>query len=50
MLTVAEEQIDPVPRADLSLIQAIARIDERLVAMLTLDSLAESTTELNVAA
>jgi purine-binding chemotaxis protein CheW len=34
VLTVSEEQIEPVPGADMTLIEAIAKIGERLVVLL----------------
>ena len=47
-----ESQIESAPTADASLIQAIVRIEERLVALLTLDTFIETagTTELTAAA
>jgi purine-binding chemotaxis protein CheW len=52
VLTVSESQIESAPTADASLIQAIVRIEERLVALLTLDTFIETagTTELTAAA
>jgi purine-binding chemotaxis protein CheW len=51
VLTVTEEQISAAPTADSSLIQAIIRVEERLVALLTLDCLFPAATpELPLAA
>ena len=39
VLTVSESQIDSVPTADSPLIEAIARVGDRLIALLTLENL-----------
>lgn len=39
VLTITEAQIDAVPTADSPLIEAIARVGDRLVALLTLENL-----------
>ncbi|HLI59698.1 MAG TPA: chemotaxis protein CheW [Solirubrobacteraceae bacterium] len=44
VLTVTEDQISAAPTADASLIQAIIRIEGRLVALLTLDCLFPAAT------
>lgn len=44
VLTVTEEQISAAPTADNSLIQAIIRVEGRLVALLTLDRLFPAAT------
>jgi purine-binding chemotaxis protein CheW len=38
VLTVSESQIEAAPTADTSIIQAIVRVEDRLVALLTLDT------------
>ena len=43
VLTVTDEQISATPSADSSLIQAIIRVEGRLVALLTLDCLFPAT-------
>jgi purine-binding chemotaxis protein CheW len=43
VLTVSDSQIESAPSADASLIQAIVRIEERLVALLTLDTFFETS-------
>jgi purine-binding chemotaxis protein CheW len=51
VLTVTEEQISATPTADSPLIQSIIRVEGRLVALLTLDSLFPAATpELPLAA
>ncbi|HEY3774836.1 MAG TPA: chemotaxis protein CheW [Solirubrobacteraceae bacterium] len=51
VLTITEEQISAAPTADSSLIQAIIRVEGRLVALLTLDCLFPAATpELPLAA
>jgi purine-binding chemotaxis protein CheW len=51
VLTVTDEQISAAPTADSSLIQAIIRVEGRLVALLTLDCLfPAATVELPLAA
>jgi purine-binding chemotaxis protein CheW len=42
VLTVSDSQIENAPSADASLIQAIVRVDERLVALLRLDTFFET--------
>jgi purine-binding chemotaxis protein CheW len=39
VLTVSEEQIEDVPGADTALIDSIARVDERLIVLLTLTTI-----------
>ncbi len=51
VLTITEEQLDAVPTADGTLIEAIVRVEERLVALLTLDAILPSAApELSIAA
>ena len=50
VLTVSADQLEAAPGADASMIEAIVRIDERLIVLLTLSTIFETTTELPVAA
>lgn len=50
VLTVSADQLEEAPGADASMIQAIVRIDERLIVLLTLSTIFDTTTELSVAA
>lgn len=50
VLTVSAEQIEEAPGADTTVIEAIVRIDDRLIVLLTLSSLFADTTELAGAA
>jgi purine-binding chemotaxis protein CheW len=50
VLTVSDDQIEAAPGADSSMIEAIVRIDDRLIVLLTLSTIFEATTELPVAA
>jgi len=49
VLTVSDDQIEDAPGADMSMIEAIVRIDDRLVVLLTLGTIFASP-ELAVAA
>lgn len=50
VLTVSEAQIESAPTADTSVVQAIVRIDERLVALLTLTTIFHMSPDLALAA
>ena len=50
VLTVSADQLEAAPGADASMIEAIVRIDQRLIVLLTLSTIFETTTELSVAA
>jgi purine-binding chemotaxis protein CheW len=50
VLTVSEDQIEEAPGADSTMIESIVRIDERLIVLLTLSTIFETTAELSVAA
>jgi purine-binding chemotaxis protein CheW len=50
VLTVSADQLEEAPGADASMIEAIVRIDERLIVLLTLSTIFDTTTELSVAA
>ena len=50
VLTVSDDQIEEAPGADSTMIEAIVRIDERLIVLLTLSTIFDTTTELPVAA
>lgn len=50
VLTVSDQQIEEAPGADSSMIESIVRIDERLIVLLTLSTIFETTPELPVAA
>lgn len=50
VLTVSSDQIEEAPGADTTMIEAIVRIDERLVVLLTLGTIFEDSGELSVAA
>ncbi len=39
VLTVSDEQIDTVPGADTTLVESIARVDDRLIVLLTLSTI-----------
>lgn len=49
VLTVAGEKIEDAPGADSSMIEAIVRIDERLIVLLTLSTIFVTNPELSVA-
>jgi purine-binding chemotaxis protein CheW len=49
VLTVSQEQIEEAPGADSSLIEAIVRIDERLIVLLTTSAIFVGSPELSVA-
>lgn len=49
VLTVSADQIEEAPGADTTMIESIVRIDERLVVLLTLNTIFEATAELAVA-
>jgi chemotaxis signal transduction protein len=50
VLTVSSDQIEEAPGADSSMIEAIVRIDERLIVLLTLSTIFDTNAELSVAA
>jgi purine-binding chemotaxis protein CheW len=50
VLTVSDDQIEDAPGADSTMIEAIVRINERLIVLLTLSTIFETTAELSVAA
>jgi chemotaxis signal transduction protein len=50
VLTVSANQIEEAPGADSTMIEAIVRIDERLIVLLTLSTIFDTTTELSAAA
>jgi purine-binding chemotaxis protein CheW len=50
VLTVSNDQIEEAPGADSSMIEAIVRIDERLIVLLTLSTIFDATAELSVVA
>ncbi len=50
VLTVSANQIEEAPGADSTMIEAIVRIDERLIVLLTLSTIFDTTVELSVAA
>src|SRR6202012_446907 len=50
VLTVARDQLEEAPGADATMIEAIVRIDERLIVLLTLSTIFEAPTEVPVAA
>ncbi|HYZ82123.1 MAG TPA: chemotaxis protein CheW, partial [Solirubrobacteraceae bacterium] len=50
VLTVSGDQIEAAPGADSTMIEAIVRIDDRLVVLLTLNTIFEPSGELPVAA
>lgn len=50
VLTVSSDQIEEAPGADTTMIEAIVRIDDRLVVLLTLGTIFEDSGELSVAA
>ncbi len=50
VLTVSGEQIEDAPGADPTMIEAIARIDDRLIVLLTLSTIFATTPDLTVAA
>jgi chemotaxis signal transduction protein len=50
VLTVSANQIEEAPGADSTMIEAIVRIDERLIVLLTLSTIFDTTAELSVAA
>jgi purine-binding chemotaxis protein CheW len=50
VLTVSDDQIEAAPGADSTMIQAIARVDERLIVLLTLGTIFVTTPDLAVAA
>jgi purine-binding chemotaxis protein CheW len=50
VLTVSSDQIEEAPGADSSMIEAIVRIDERLIVLLTLSTIFETNAELSVVA
>jgi purine-binding chemotaxis protein CheW len=50
VLTVSADQLEDAPGADASMIEAIVRIDERLIVLLTLSTIFEAPTEVPVAA
>lgn len=49
VLTVTHDQIEAAPGADSSMIEAIVRIDDRLIVLLTLSTIFVTTPELSVA-
>jgi purine-binding chemotaxis protein CheW len=50
VLTVSDEQIEEAPGADPALIESIIRIDDRLIVLLTLNTIFATTSDLSVAA
>jgi purine-binding chemotaxis protein CheW len=50
VLTVTADQIEEAPGADSTMIEAIVRIDERLIVLITLSTIFDATAELSVAA
>src|ERR1700744_1097392 len=50
VLTVSADQLEEAPGADAPMIEAIVRIDERLIVLLTLSTIFEAPTEVPVAA
>src|ERR1700761_8028528 len=50
VLTVSHDQIEEAPGADSSMIEAIVRIDERLIVLLTLSTIFNASAELAVVA
>lgn len=50
VLTVTDDQIEEAPGADSSMIEAIVRVDERLIVLLTLGTIFVTTPELAVVA
>ena len=50
VLTISDDQIEDAPGADTTMIEAIVRIDERLIVLLTLSTIFEASPELVVAA
>ena len=50
VLTVSQAQIEEAPGADSTMIEAIVRIDERLIVLLTLRTILDATPELPAAA
>src|ERR1700761_2873106 len=50
VLTVTDEQIEDAPGADSSMIEAIVRIDERLIVLLTLSTIFLTTPDVTVPA
>ena len=50
VLTVSRDQLEEAPGADATMIEAIVRIDERLIVLLTLSTIFEAPTEVPVAA
>jgi purine-binding chemotaxis protein CheW len=50
VLTVSNDQLEAAPGADATMIEAIVRIDDRLIVLLTLSTIFDTTTELSVAA
>ena len=50
VLTISDDQIEEAPGADLSMIEAIVRMDERLIVLLTLSTIFVTTPELAAAA
>ena len=50
VLTVSGDQIEEAPGADSTMIEAIVRIDDRLVVLLTLNTIFDASGELPVAA
>jgi purine-binding chemotaxis protein CheW len=50
VLTVADDQIEEAPGADPTMIEAIVRMDDRLIVLLTLSTIFATTPDLTVAA
>jgi purine-binding chemotaxis protein CheW len=50
VLTVSDAQIDEAPGADSTMIEAIVRIDDRLIVLLTLNTIFVTSPDLTVAA
>ena len=50
VLTISDDQIEEAPGADSSMIEAIVRMDERLIVLLTLSTIFVTTPELAAAA
>jgi purine-binding chemotaxis protein CheW len=50
VLTVADDQIEEAPGADPTMIEAIVRMDDRLIVLLTLSTIFAATPDLTVAA
>jgi purine-binding chemotaxis protein CheW len=50
VLTVTTDQLEPAPGADASMIEAIVRIDDRLIVLLTLNTIFVANNELSAVA